>query len=282
MPRLGPVVDAAWLARHLADVAVCDVRWYLDDRSGRAAYDAGHIPGAVFVDLEADLCGTPGGTRGRHPLPEPDAFAAAMGRLGISDRDTVVGYDDAGGAVAARLVWMLRVTGHDAALLDGGLDAWDGDLTTEPSPRSPAAFTSVPWPASRLADADLVARLAADPHAAVVDARDADRYRGEHEPVDPRAGHIPGAVNAPYRGNLDPRTGRFRRPDHLRVRYAEIGATGGRDIAVYCGSGVTACHDLIALELAGIIDARLFAGSWSGWSADPEQPAASAPQEAGR
>lgn len=279
LPRVPPVVDAGWLADRLDRVAVCDVRWTLDGRSGAEAYAAGHLPGAVFVDLDRHLSGPAGGARGRHPLPDPAAFAAAMSRLGISDHDTVVAYDDAGGAVAARLVWMLRVTGHAAALLDGGLDAWEGELTAGvAATRTPGAgagtFTAVPWPADRLADAEETARLAGDPRAAVIDARDPDRYRGEREPVDPRPGHIPGAVNVPHRGNLHPRTGRFRRPDSLRVRYADVGATGGREIVVYCGSGVTACHDLIALELAGIDDARLFPASWSGWSTDPRHPAA--------
>lgn len=271
--RLPPVVDAEWLRDRLGRVVVCDVRWYLDGRSGKAAYDEGHLPGAVFADLDADLAAPPGGTRGRHPLPDPEAFADAMSRLGIGDRDTVVAYDDDGGSIAARLVWLLRVIRRDAAILDGGLDAWEGDLSTDPVHRPRAHFTATPWPSDRLADADLTARLAQSEHTAVIDARAPDRYTGEREPVDPRPGHIPGAVNVPYADNFLPDTRFLRRADSLRVIYAGAGATGGRDIVVYCGSGVTACLDLLALEYAGIDDARLYADSWSGWSADPERPA---------
>ena len=145
----GPLVDAEWLAAHLADVAVCDVRWYLDGRSGRAAYDAGHLPGAVFVDLDRDLAGPPGGTAGRHPLPDPVSFAAAMGRLGIGDTTIVVAYDDTGGSTASRLVWMLRVLGRRAALLDGGMAGWSGPLSTDPAAPASATFTPMDWPADR-------------------------------------------------------------------------------------------------------------------------------------
>src|SRR5215210_9521634 len=151
---LGPVVDAAWTAAHRAEVVLADVRWYLDGSPGRAAYEAAHLPGAVFVDLEAWLAAPASPEAGRHPLPDPDVFARGMGELGIGDGDTVVAYDDQGGAVAARLVWMLRVTGRDAALLDGGIGAWEGPLETEPSRRPPAAFIVRPWPECALADAD--------------------------------------------------------------------------------------------------------------------------------
>jgi len=176
---LPPVVDAAWVAAHRDALVLADVRWYLDGRSGRAAYAAGHLPGAIFVDVDADLAGAPG-DGGRHPLPAPDAFAAAMARLGIGDGDTVVAYDDAGGTIAARLVWMLRSTGHAAALLDGGLTAWDGPLEAAPARRRPAAFAPVPWPNERLAEAE----DAADPAHVVLDARAPERYAGLEEPVD--------------------------------------------------------------------------------------------------
>jgi 3-mercaptopyruvate sulfurtransferase SseA len=149
-PVIAPFVDAAWLAAHRRDVTVGDVRWYLDGRSGRAAYDAGHLPGAVFVDLDADLSAPPG-TAGRHPLPSPEAFAAAMAARGIGDGDTVVAYDDEGGVIAARLVWMLRATGHEAALLDGGLAAWPWPLGTATTQRAPARFAPRPWPPELLA-----------------------------------------------------------------------------------------------------------------------------------
>lgn len=252
---------------------MADVRWYPDGRSGRAAYEAGHVPGAVYVDVDSDLSGPPSGTGGRHPLPPPREFARALSSLGIGDGDTVIGYDDAGGAVAARLVWMLRITGHDSALLDGGLAAWPGALATGPVSRPPASFTAVPWPEERLAGMDEVARVAGS-GGTVVDARAAERYRGEPHPLDPRPGHIPGARNLPHTGNLDPGSGGFLRPDRLRERFAAVGV-GDTDVVIaYCGSGVTACHDLLALELAGLPPGRLFPGSWSAWASDPDRPAA--------
>src|SRR5215218_10671673 len=150
---IAPVVDAAWTAAHLDEVVLADVRWYLDGRPGRAEYDRGHLPGAVFVELEDWLAAPASAEAGRHPLPEPEVFARGMGELGIGDGDTVVAYDDQGGVIAARLVWMLRATGHAAALLDGGLAAWDGALKTDAVRLPPATFTARPWPADRLADA---------------------------------------------------------------------------------------------------------------------------------
>ncbi len=166
----GPIVDGHWLAAHQHEVRIVDVRWYLDGRSGRAAYDAGHIPGAAFVDLDTALARhADAAAAGRHPLAEPADFAAAMGAIGIGDDDTVIAYDDAGGVIAARLVWMLRATGHEAALLDGGLDAWDGELATAPAVRAPAAFTAREWPADRLATIDEAAAAATG--TVVIDAR---------------------------------------------------------------------------------------------------------------
>jgi thiosulfate/3-mercaptopyruvate sulfurtransferase len=269
------LVDADWLSGHRDEVVVADVRFYLDGRSTLDAYVAGHLPGAVYVDLGRDLS-TPGAaTEGRHPLPSPTDFAAAMGRLGVGDDDVVVAYDDSGGGTAGRLVWMLRATGHDAALLDGGLAAWPGPLATgPPALRSSVTFAARPWPAAALIDADAVAALAASSSAAVLDARAADRYRGENEPVDPRAGHVPGAVNAPWQGNIDPATGRFLAPAALRARFEALGVRAGEPVVAYCGSGVSACANLVALERAGITGARLYVASWSGWSADPDRPAA--------
>jgi thiosulfate/3-mercaptopyruvate sulfurtransferase len=273
-PPFGPLVDAAWLEEHRRDVVVADVRWYLDGRSGRAAYEAAHLPGAIHVDVDTDLAGPASPAAGRHPLPHPADFAAAMSRLGVADADTVVAYDDAGGAVAGRLVWMLRVTGHRAALLDGGLAAWTGPLEAGAVTRPPALFTAAPWPPERLATIEEVAG-AADPGGSLLlfDARAAERYRGENEPVDPRAGHIPGARNLPFSGNLDPATMRYRPAAELRARYEAAGAGLGADVVAYCGSGVTACHDLLALEAAGLGPGRLYPGSWSQWSNDPDRPA---------
>src|SRR3954462_2062977 len=177
-----PVVDPAWLAARRDQVVLADVRWYLDGRSGRAAYDAGHLPGAVFVDLDRWLSRPGSPAEGRHPLPDPGVFAAGMSRLGIADDATVVAYDDQGGVIAARLVWLLRTTGHQAALLDGGLSAYAGPLSTESVDPEPAAFSPAPWPADRLAGVE----DAVDPAAIVLDARAPDRYRGDVEPVDPR------------------------------------------------------------------------------------------------
>ena len=264
-----PVVDLAWWQAHRDSVVLADVRWYLDGRSGRAAYDAGHLPGAVFVDLDSWLAAPATSVDGRHPLPFPEVFAEGMASLGIGDDDTVIAYDDEGGVTAARLVWMLRVTGHEAALLDGGLPAYDGPLHTTTPARVRSTFTARSWPADRLADVD----DALDPDNVVLDARAPARFRGETEPVDPRAGHIPGARNVPTREHLDG-TGRFRPVDVLRERFAAAGVTDSSSVVSYCGSGVTACHNLIALELAGFGPGRLYAGSWSQYSSDPDRPIA--------
>jgi thiosulfate/3-mercaptopyruvate sulfurtransferase len=265
---MAPVVSWEWVQTH-PNVVVADVRWYLDGRSGRAAYDTGHVPGAVFVDLERWLAAHASPEAGRHPLPDPAVFAEGMSALGIGDGDTVVAYDDAGGVIAARLVWMLRVTGHEAALLDGGLAAYDGPLEHEGTVRPPASFTPRSWPADRLADIN----DAADPAHVVLDARNADRFRGEQEPVDPRPGHIPGARNVPCRENLDA-TGRFLSVAELRQRFLDAGVTEDASVVSYCGSGVTACHNLLSLELAGFGPGRLFPGSWSQYSRSPERPVA--------
>jgi thiosulfate/3-mercaptopyruvate sulfurtransferase len=261
-----PVVDVARLDRQ-DGVVLADVRSYLDGRSGRAAYDGGHLPGAVFVDLGAQLAAPPSAAGGRHPLPDHDAFARDMAQLGIGDDDVVVAYDDAGGTMAARLVWMLRVTGHDAALLDGGIQAWPGPLEIEATVRPTATFTARAWPSERLASID----DAADPANVVLDARQRERYLGGEDTLDPRFGHIPGAHSLPCRENLDA-DGRFLPVAELRDRLAEVGVTGSEPVVSYCGSGVTACHNLLAIEHAGLGTGRLFPGSWSQWSRDPDRP----------
>lgn len=260
---IDPVVDLAWVRARGDGVVLADVRWYLDGRSGREAYARGHLPGAVFVDLERWLAGAAGPDVGRHPLPEPDVFAQGMARCGIADEDTVVAYDDAGGVVAARLVWMLRATGHDAALLDGGMSGYDGELDRTEVRRPVTVFTARPWPLDRLAGID----QACDSSAVVLDARDRSRYRGDSEPVDARAGHIPGARNLPCRENLDDR-GRFLPVEVLRERFERAGAVRGAAVVSYCGSGVTACHNLLALEHVGLGVGRLYPGSWSQYSHD--------------
>lgn len=265
---IGPLIGAAALAERLDEVVVCDVRWYLDGRSGRAAYDAGHIPGAVFVDLDVDLSDPPRSPGGRHPLPTPERFAESMARLGIGDASRVVAYDDAGGAIAARLWWMLDSVGIDAAVLDGGIRAWPEPLSTVPARRGSAIFTPRPWPPDRFVDADAVA--ARGPTTVALDARPPERYRGDPNPIDPRFGHIPGARSRPVAANLS--EGRFRTADELRSGLAALDIGPGTPVIASCGSGVTACHDLLALRLAGIGDGRLYVGSWSDWGADPDRP----------
>lgn len=287
MARFGPLVDGAELAALVdaGEVVVADVRWYLDGRSGRAAYEAGHIPGAVFVDLDTVLAAPPappGRPGGRHPLPSSEEFVDALGAIGIGDARKVVAYDDAAGSIAARLWWMLRAQGREAAVLDGGIDAWPGPLESGPGAVRPAEpSTARPWPDGSIVDADAVDRLLASGEAVVVDARAPERYRGDVEPVDARPGHIPGAVNAPWAANVDPSTGRLLAPDVLRARFAALGADGSGTVVAYCGSGVTACHDLLACEVAGLGRGVLYPGSWSDWAAQPERPAAIGPDPTG-
>jgi thiosulfate/3-mercaptopyruvate sulfurtransferase len=267
---IDPVVDHDSLRAHGDRVILADVRWYLDGRSGRAAYENGHLPGAVFIDLDRVLAASPSPAMGRHPLPDPEAFAAGLAEQGIGDGDTVVAYDDAGGTVAARLVWLLRITGHAAALLDGGLSGYGGELDRAEPQRLPAVFTARPWPADRMAGIEEVSRSSGD---VVLDARERARFRGEVEPVDPRPGHIPGARSLPARENVDARQ-HFLAVPELRERFAAVGVTDGTPVIVYCGSGVTACHTLLALEHAGLGRGRLYPGSWSQYSSDPDRPAA--------
>ncbi len=277
MPRsipnvIEPFVDVAWLRAHRDELIIADVRWYLDGRSGRASYEAGHIPGAVFVDLDAVLSAEhDDDSCGRHPLPSPERFGAGLGRLGIGDSDTVVAYDDAGGVIAARLVWLLRVIGHQAALLDGGIQAWPvEDLQPNyPDPRPRVGFTAVPWPTGRLANINEVA-LTTD---VKIDARDRARFAGGADPVDPRSGHIPGARSVPTREHLDSDL-RIADAARLRETFASAGIEPGTAVVSYCGSGVTACHNLLALERAGLGPGRLYPGSWSEWSRDPQRPVA--------
>ena len=264
---IAPVVSHAWLKEHENDVKLADVRWYLDGRSGLAAYEQGHIPGAVFVDLERWLSGRAGADVGRHPLPDPALFAEGMSTLGIGDGSRVVAYDDAGGVIAARLVWMLRALGEDAALLDGGLQSYTGPLQSGPHSPSPASFSARPWPGNRLADID----EASNTKNVVIDARNRDRYRGEADPIDPRAGHIPGALNIPCRENLNA-DGTFLPVQVLRQRFEDAGLKEGEDIISYCGSGVTACHNLLAMEFVGLGQGRLFPGSWSQYSNATDRP----------
>ncbi len=256
---------------------VADCRFELGKPdAGRAAWIEGHIPGAVHVDLERDLSTPVSATTGRHPLPSPDAFAATLSRLGIGNETRVVCYDAGPGAYAARLWWMLRWVGHDmVAVLDGGFAAWVAEgrpVATSLTPRAEARFLARPRP-ERVVDAAAVAG-ALRCGETLVDVRGAERFAGKVEPLDAVAGHVPGAVNLPFLENLDA-AGRFRAPEELAALWhSRTGAGPGRAPICMCGSGVTACQGLLALEAAGIPGGRLYAGSWSEWIRDPARPVA--------
>jgi thiosulfate/3-mercaptopyruvate sulfurtransferase len=272
----GPLISAAALSQSLADEAelptLLDVRWELARGALREEYLEGHLPGAAFVDLDAELAAPPG-AGGRHPLPDGPSFQAAMRAAGVSDARPVVVYDQATATAAARAWWLLRYHGHPrVAVLDGGLAAWTaaGLALERGLPAiAPGDFTARPG-AMPVLDATDAAQLA---HRGVlIDARAAERFRGEHEPVDPVAGHIPGAVNRPTTENLEP-SGRFKDAGTLRDAFAALGAGEREPLGAYCGSGVTAAHEVLALELAGY-RAALYPGSWSEWIRDPGRPVA--------
>ena len=291
----GILVEPEWLRANLdaPGLVIADCRW-VPGGSALAAFEAGHIPGAVLLDADTDLAARAfSGGPGRHPLPAPRAFADTMGRAGIRNDTPIVAYDDAGGSIAARLWWMLDAIGHPSvAILDGALAGWQAPLETGPGrPPVTTTFTARPWPRDLIADADDVAHGLSEGSALVLDARAPERYRGEVEPIDPVAGHIPGAVSGPWAANLDPATGRFLDPGALRGRYTTLGAGDGREAIAQCGSGLTACHDVFAIRLAGLGRARLCEGSWSGWlsdrsrpvatGADPGNPRAARPEKSG-
>ncbi len=263
-----------------------DVRWRLTGPPGIDSYRAGHLPGARFVDLDRDLA-APAGAGGRHPLPAASQFQDAMRLAGVRDGWPVVVYDEADSTAAARAWWLLRYFGHDRArVLDGGYQAWlaagqpveAGPGPSEPAGRAAGAFTARPGQLPLL-DAAAAAALARD--SVLLDARAAERYQGAVEPVDPVAGHIPGAVSAPTTANVTP-AGQFLDPAALRARFAALGvpdpdaAAGAPPPGVYCGSGVTAAHEVLALHVAGI-PAALYVGSWSDWITDPARPVATGP-----
>jgi len=261
----------------LRRLTLLDVRWRLGGPPGRELYDAAHIPGAAFVDLDADLAAPPG-AGGRHPMPAAADFERAMRRSGVSDERPVVVYDDADSTAAARAWWLLRYFGHPSVLvLDGGFRAWTaaGYPVDPPSQAYHGAigdFTARPGHLGLL-DADGAASVARS--GLLLDARAGERYRGEAEHVDPVAGHIPGAVSAPTAENVN-QDGTFRSPADLAARFAALGAGGDRPVAAYCGSGVTAAHEVLALTLAGL-PAALYVGSWSNWITDPTRPVATGP-----
>ncbi|MFB7514512.1 sulfurtransferase [Streptomyces sp. NPDC056144] len=270
-----PIISASELLSESAGdrpPVILDVRWTLAGPPGLPLYEAGHIPGAVYVDLDEELAGPPG-NGGRHPLPDVAAFGAAMRRAGVSADRPVVVYDGGLGWGAARAWWLLRWAGHpDVRVLDGGLPAWTGELSEKTPEPEPGDFRPEPG-ALGLLDADAAAALART--GLLLDARAGERYRGDVEPIDRVGGHIPGAVSAPTTENVDA-DGRFLPADTLRTRFTALGATGEAPVGVYCGSGVSGAHEILALALAGI-PASLYAGSWSEWSSDPTRPVATGP-----
>ncbi|MFD8203901.1 sulfurtransferase [Streptomyces sp. NPDC003470] len=280
---MNAIISASDLTNELAGAnppVLLDVRWQLSTAKaagappfdGRAEHAAGHIPGAVFVDLDRELASAPG-AHGRHPLPDVAEFGAAMRRAGVSSGRPVVVYDGGQGWAAARAWWLLRWTGHpDVRVLDGGLGAWQGPLSADVPVPEEGDFTPTPG-AVGLLDADGAAALARS--GVLFDARAGERYRGEVEPIDPVGGHIPGAVSAPTADNVLA-DGRFRPAEELRSRFKDLGAADGGEVGVYCGSGVSAAHEVLALAVAGI-PAALYVGSWSEWSSDPERPVAVGP-----
>lgn len=273
---MNPIIPTTELAASLRSPrppVLLDVRWRLGGPPGIDAYRDGHLPGAHFCDLETELSAAPGAD-GRHPLPDPEAFAAAMRHAGVSAGRPVVAYDGGDGMGASRAWWLLRYFGHDdVRVLDGGYAAWTAaglPTTTDEPPPPLGDFTAKPG-AMPLLDAEKAAALARD--GILLDVRTAERFRGESEPIDPVAGHIPGAVNAPEGANTGP-DGLLRSPDELRERFAALGVRPGTAVGAYCGSGVTASHTVLVLEYAGITGAALYAPSWSGWITDPERPVA--------
>ena len=274
------LISSATLGKHVGEPAwiVADCRFKLDDVDwGEREYAAAHIPGAVYVHLDRDLSAPKTGTNGRHPLPDAATMAATFSRLGISSGSQVVAYDQDNGMYASRLWWMLRYMGHDAvAVLDGGFAKWRSEgreTRAGVESRPPASFSGKPR-GEMIVDAPTVASVSAAGSSAtkLLDARAPQRYRGETEPLDRVPGHIPGAANYFFQQNLDA-NGTFRTPEELRTQIGGVlGGTHAQDVVCYCGSGVTACHNLLAMEHAGLKGAKLYPGSWSEWSSDPARP----------
>jgi thiosulfate/3-mercaptopyruvate sulfurtransferase len=289
-PMPATLIEPAELARHLGDPgwAIVDCRFELTRPDwGAHAFAASHIPHALYAHLDEDLSAPRTARSGRHPLPQVEVLAATLGRWGIDERVQVIAYDQGTGAFAARLWWLLRWLGHrQVAVLDGGFAAWERaglPLSTASEPRAPRHFTARPDP-RRLVTADEVAAAVRSDALArgeqlLIDARSADRFAGENETLDPVAGHIPGARNHPFAGNLDAQ-GRFLEAGQLRRSWDNTrGAVSPQQLIAMCGSGVTACHNLLALEVAGLPGARLYAGSWSEWITDPAHPVARGPDD---
>ena len=281
---LTTLIATETLATHIDDAsfAIVDCRFRLDDPGwGEREYEAAHIPGAVYAHLDRDLSSTPTGTNGRHPLPDPSELRRRLGTFGIAPGVQVVAYDQDTGAFASRLWWLLRWVGHRAvAVLDGGLAKWtaEGRPTRGGIERRKQADFTGERNRDMMVDAATVAQVTNRRDWRLLDARAPERYRGEVEPIDTKAGHIPTAVNHPFQTNLTA-GGTFRSPSELRGQFeASLGSVPPPQIIAYCGSGVTACHNLLAMEHAGLHGAKLYPGSWSEWSADASNPTATGPQ----
>jgi thiosulfate/3-mercaptopyruvate sulfurtransferase len=259
-----------------ADILICDCRFDLvNPNAGRDAYNTGHILGAIYVDLDRDLSAAKTGSNGRHPLPTPQSWANTKQRLGIDPKTTVIAYDNHGSVYASRLWWMLKASGHThVQVLDGGLSAWNGSIGTIPPVVTPLKTAIKPqdWIGSVTVDA-IEQWLTDSKGQCVVDARAEDRFRGENETLDPIGGHIPGALNRFFKHNLS--AGQLKSPDALRTEFtALLGNTSASSVIHQCGSGVSACHNLLAMEVAGLPGSRLYVGSWSEWCTDPKRPVA--------
>lgn len=260
---------------NLPTPVILDVRWQLGDSRGREHYYSGHIPGAQYIDLSSDLAGQRNVREGRHPLPSPEDLENSLRRAGVNNDDRVVIYDDLGNTSAARAWWLMRWAGKENVyLLDGGLKAWiaEGeDLAVGPG--NPVERGDFTFELDHMRTADIDQTEASPSEGVLLDVRTAERYAGHTEPMDSRAGHIPGAINLPTASFLDDR-GRFLPAERIREMFADIGVTSGQNTVVYCGSGIHACHALAAMEVAGLEAGRLFPGSWSQWSADRKRPIA--------
>jgi thiosulfate/3-mercaptopyruvate sulfurtransferase len=281
------LVSAETLARHLGDPdwVIVDCRFTLTDPgAGRKAWETWRIPGAHYADLDKDLSSPKRPNTGRHPLPDPARFRDSLLRWGVGDGTQLVAYDDSFGAMAVRLWWLARWMGHrSVAVLDGGVPVWrrlrlpiDESPVQAPPDRPPRAFGGKPGTMPAV-DADFVARIAAEPTWRLIDARAEDRFAGEREPIDPVAGHIPGSINRNFEDNVAP-DGTWLSADELRGQFVELlGAVAPNQVVHSCGSGVTACHNLLAMEHAGLSGSQLYAGSWSDWITDPARPVARGP-----
>lgn len=273
------LIDGATLAQHIGDPGWCvvDLRHQLSDTAyGECAYAKAHIPGAVFLHLDRDLSGPMTGANGRHPLPDREALAARLSAVGIGNDTQIVVYDDAGGMIAGRLWWLLRWLGHDkVAFLDGGFPLWQAEgrpLNANPVSRPPGCFKAQESSLAGEVDADWLQSHLNSPDLCLIDARGPDRFRGENETIDPVGGHIPGARNRCFKDNLEA-DGRFKPAAQLRAEYlALLAGASPSQVVAQCGSGVSACLNLLAMEVAGLNGARLYPGSWSEWCSDPSRP----------